>query len=106
MTVRERIGEFAVFKTLGFGALRIAGLIFGESLVITLLGTLFGILFTYPAAKAFGHSLSMYFPIFKVAPETIYLDIVAGFIVGLLAAIIPTWRAIGIKIAEALRRIA
>jgi putative ABC transport system permease protein len=106
MTVRERIGEFAVFKTLGFGAWRIAGLILGESLAITLMGTFFGIVFTYPAAKLFGSSLSMYFPIFKVADETIYLDCAAGLIVGFIAALIPTWRAVRIRIAEALRRIA
>ena len=31
MTARERIGEYAIFKTLGFSGWRIAGLIFGES---------------------------------------------------------------------------
>ena len=40
MTARERIGEYAVLKTLGFGGWRIASLIFGESLVITLTGCL------------------------------------------------------------------
>ena len=38
MTARERIGEYAVFKTLGFGGWFIAGLIFGESLFISLAG--------------------------------------------------------------------
>ena len=31
MTARERIGEYAVFKTLGFSWWHIAGMIFGES---------------------------------------------------------------------------
>ena len=34
MTARERIGEYAIMKTLGFGEWHIAGLIFGESLII------------------------------------------------------------------------
>jgi putative ABC transport system permease protein len=38
MTARERIGEFAVLKTLGFGSLRIGSLILAESLVITVVG--------------------------------------------------------------------
>ena len=48
MTTRERIGEYAVFKTLGFGGWFIAGLIFGESLVISLTGTAIGIGLTFP----------------------------------------------------------
>ncbi len=53
MTARERIGEYAVFKTLGFGGWFIAGLIFGESLFISLLGTAIGIGLTFPVAEAF-----------------------------------------------------
>jgi len=53
MTARERIGEYAVFKTLGFGGWFIAGLIFGESLFISLTGTAIGIGLTFPVAEAF-----------------------------------------------------
>ena len=38
MTTRERIGEYAVLKTLGYSGLQIATLIMGESLVITFAG--------------------------------------------------------------------
>ena len=37
MSVRERIGEYAVFKTLGFRARQITFLIIGESMVITII---------------------------------------------------------------------
>ncbi len=105
MTARERIGEHAVFKTLGFGGWRIAGLIFGESLVITLAGCLIGIAASFPTAKAFGQALEQYFPAFNVTARTICLDIAASVVVGLLAAVIPTWRAIKTPIADGLRRI-
>jgi putative ABC transport system permease protein len=105
MTARERIGEYAVMKTLGFGAWRIASLIFGESLVITLSGSLLGIALSFPTAAAFGKALEQYFPAFNVTAKTIYLDIAASLIVGLLAAIIPTWRAVRTPIADGLRRI-
>jgi putative ABC transport system permease protein len=105
MTARERIGEYAVLKTLGFGGRRIASLIFGESLVITLSGCLLGVLLSFPTAKAFGQALEQYFPAFNVTAKTIYLDIAASLCVGLLAAIIPTWRAIKTPIADGLRRI-
>lgn len=105
MTARERIGEYAVFKTLGFGGFHVAGLIFGESLFITLFGAFIGILITFPVAKIFAQQLSTYFPIFNVDPETVYLDIVAASLVGFSAAIFPTWRALRIRIADGLRRI-
>ena len=105
MTARERIGEYAVFKTLGFGGFHVAGLIFGESLFITLTGAAIGILLTFPAAKVFAQQLSTYFPIFNVERETIYLDIAAACLIGISAAAFPTWRAVRIRIADGLRRI-
>ena len=105
MTARERLGEYAVFKTLGFGGLHIAGLIFGESLVITMTGCAIGIALTYPAAAAFADALSQYFPIFNVDIRTIYMDVAAAFVVGVVAAVFPAWRAVRIRIADGLRQI-
>ena len=78
MTTRERIGDYAIMKTLGFGGTDIAVMIFGESLVISLTGCLTGMILTFPAAKAFGHTLSTYFPIFIVSEETLWLDLLAA----------------------------
>ena len=105
MTARERIGEYAIFKTLGFRGWRIAGMIVGESLLITMVGCLCGIVLTPPAAKVFGKIVGTYFPTFRVEIETIYMDIGASILVGLCAAVIPTWRAVKIRIADGLRRI-
>jgi putative ABC transport system permease protein len=105
MTARERIGEYSIFKALGFGGYYIAFLIFGESLIISLIGCAFGIACTFPAAKAFGNALSNFFPIFNVAPETIYMDIAVALIVGTVSGLFPTWRSIRIKVADGLRRI-
>ncbi len=105
MTARERIGEYAIFKTLGFKGWRIAGMIIGESLLLTMIGCLFGIALTPPAAKVFSKIVGTYFPTFRVEIETIYMDIGASILVGLFAAIIPTWRAVKIRIADGLRRI-
>ncbi len=105
MTARERIGEYAIMKTLGFGAWSIAGLIFGESLIIAFMGCALGILATFPAAKAFGDAMSTYFPVFNVQRQTIYMDISAAVIVGIIAAAFPAWRAVKVRIADGLRRI-
>ncbi|MBI4697625.1 MAG: ABC transporter permease [Nitrospirae bacterium] len=105
MTARERFVEYAVFKTLGFGKWHIALLIFGESLFITMTGCVIGMILTFPSAKAFGNEMSTFFPIFNVSTETLYLDIAASVFVGTASAVIPTWRAINIRIADGLRRI-
>lgn len=105
MTTRERIGEYAVLKTMGFGGRHILALILGESLVITLTGGLAGVILTYPAAAIFGHQLSNYFPIFNVEIKTVYFAFAAAVLVGVIAAVVPTQRAVRIRIADGLRRI-
>jgi len=105
MTARERIGEYAIMKTLGFGAWHIAGLVFGESLVIASIGCAIGIGLTYPAAKWFSNAMGTYIPVFIVEHKTLYLDIAAALLVGSVAAVFPTWRAVKVKIADGLRRI-
>lgn len=105
MTTRERLGEYAVLKALGFRGMHIVALIFGESLVITTFGCIMGIIATFPAAEVFSSTLSTYFPIFNVAPATIYMDIAASMLVGTIAATLPAYRALKIRIADGLRRI-
>jgi len=105
MTARERIGEYAIFKAMGFRGYHIAGMIFGESLFITMVGGTLGILLTYPVAQKFGELMGTFFPVFNVDTSTIFLDIVFSLLVGVVAAIFPTWRAIRIKVADGLRRI-
>jgi len=105
MTTRERIGEYAVLKTLGYSGLQIGSLIMGEALVITLAGCLLGIALTYPVADFFTTELAAYFPVFFVEPSTVMLDFGAALIVGVIAAVIPIRQAANIRIAEGLRRI-
>ncbi|HET6515904.1 MAG TPA: ABC transporter permease [Thermodesulfovibrionales bacterium] len=105
MTARERIGEYAIMKTLGFGGWHIAGLIFGESLVIASLGCSLGIALTFPVAEAFGREMGTFFPVFTVSQDTLSMDVAASFLVGVVAALFPAWRAIRLRIADGLRRI-
>jgi putative ABC transport system permease protein len=105
MTTRERIGEYAILKTLGFGGWTIAGLIAGESIIISLCGYLAGIALCFPAAAGFKQALGMYFPIFRVETPSLVMALVSSLVVAILAAVVPIRRAIGIRIADGLRRI-
>ncbi|WP_027184567.1 ABC transporter permease [Desulfovibrio inopinatus] len=104
MSVRERMAEFAVFKSLGFSAGFIWSMILGESMVISLLGCIAGIGLLFPTAAIFAHQLSEYFPYFIVSQTTVLMGLAAGIGVGLTAAVIPGWQAGQVPIAEGLRR--
>jgi len=105
MTARERIGEYAIFKAMGFQGHHIAGMVFGESLFITAAGGCIGILLTFPVARTFGEVMGNFFPVFQVDPLTLYMDLAFCLIVGVVAGIFPTWRAVRIKVADGLRRV-
>ena len=105
MTTRERFGEYAVLKTLGYSGWHIGSLIMGEALLITLAGCLLGLAMTYPMVRFFTTELGAYFPIFYVEPLTVWLDFGVAALVGTAAAIIPMRQAIRIRIADGLRRI-
>jgi putative ABC transport system permease protein len=105
MTTRERIGEYAILKTLGFGGGHIIVLIFGESLVITIIGCVLGVAATFPGTKIISSELGTYFPVFNIGRETILLNFVAALAIAFVSAIVPTRRAIKIRIADGLRRI-
>lgn len=105
MNARERLGEFAVFKTLGFRHLHLVCLIGGESLLLALTGGLLGVILSFPAMKLFPESVEQYFPGLQVTTETWAGGLATALAVGLLAAVAPAWRAARVGIAEALRRV-
>ena len=105
MTVRERMGEYAVFKTLGFRGGYLASLILGESLILTTVGGIWGVALTFPVAKAFGRAVGQFFPVFQISTETVLMDFAAASLVGVVAALIPIWRVMHVRIAEGIGRI-
>jgi putative ABC transport system permease protein len=105
MTARERIGEYATLKALGFGPRFLTGLIYGESLTIALAGAVVGILLTFPVAHAFSKEVGTLFPVFGVSLETVFMQVAAAIAVGFIAAVMPALRASQVSIVEGLRHI-
>jgi len=105
MSTRERTGEYAVFKCLGFGGRHIATLILGESLLLTWVGCLLGVGLTFPVAGLLQRQLSNYFPVFHVTPGTVAWAFLAALIVALAASVLPTRQAVRIRVAEGLARV-
>jgi putative ABC transport system permease protein len=105
MSARERRGEYAVLKTMGFKTRHLAGLIFGESMILALAGGLVGEVLTFPAVHFFKIQLGQYFRVFPLTRATLILGLAVALAVGLLAALLPAWRASRLSIAEALRKV-
>lgn len=105
MTARERLGEYATLKALGFGPGFLAGTILGESLLLAGLGGAASIALTFPVAAEFSKHTGTLFPVFQVAPNTVLLQCVCAAAIGLLAALLPMRRAMTVNIVAGLRSI-
>ena len=105
MSARERQGEYAVLKTMGFRTRHLAGLILGESLLLSLLGGLLGLGLTFPAVQLFRAYLGQYFRVFPLTGLTLALGLGTALAVGVVAAALPAWRAARMGIAESLGKV-
>jgi putative ABC transport system permease protein len=103
-TVRERIGELAILKALGFSDRFILMLIMEESLFVALVGGALGMLL----AKLFslgGDPTHGILPYFYLPTSAILTGLAAALLVGVVAGILPAVSAMRLHVVEAIRRI-
>ncbi len=106
MTARERLAEYATLKALGFSPGFVAALVFGEALVLALIGACVGILLTFPVARGFAASpAGAVFAVFKVSHNTVLMQFASGIVVGVIASLAPGWRSANVKIVDGLRHV-
>jgi len=105
MTARERLAEYATLKALGFPPGFVVRLLFGESLLIAVIGGLVGLLLTLPLAAAFAKAAGTLFPVFQVSQLTMALQLLAALGVGAVAAAWPAWKMSRIDIVAGLRHV-
>lgn len=105
MAVRERIGEIAVLKTVGFGNRTIFGLVMAESLLIALLGGALGL--GLARLLFMGRTpLDQFFPGFGVTAGTIGVGLAIALALGVVSGAIPAWQSARLSVVNALRRVA
>ena len=104
MSVRERTGELAVLKTLGFTDAAVMLLVLAESLMYAVPGALIGL----TLAKLFtlrGDPTGGLLPFFYLDPERMLMGFALALVAGIAAGIIPALLAMRLRIVEALRRV-
>lgn len=105
MAVRERVGEIAVLKTLGFGNGALSAMVVVESVLITLVGGALG-LGLARAVFSGGTPLDTFFPGFGVTGGTIGLGLALAVGLGLVSGAIPALQSARLSVVSALRRVA
>jgi len=102
IAVRERLGELAVMKTMGFSNPLVVALVAAESITLAVVGGGIGLLL----AKAFtllGDPTRGMMPVFYLAPEEVALGGVVALGVGVVSGLVPGVAAVRTSIVGALR---
>ena len=104
-SVRERIGELAVLKTVGFQDRTVLGIVLGESIMIILIGGGLGYLAGAGLAAAASGFFSATMGVsLGVGAESIALGVAIMLTTGILAGIFPALHAMRLTIVDALAR--
>lgn len=105
MAGRERIGENAVLKTLGFPDGILFMLVLVEAVTITLFGGALGV---FGAQAMFGpqNPMTTFIPGFMVESSTVVLGLSIAFVLGLVSGFVPAFQAMRLSVVQSLRRVA
>lgn len=104
IAVRERIGELAVLKTIGFSDVRVLGLVLGEVVLIAGQGGLIGLALAKFVIPGLSQALPM-LGVLYVSPQTFALGFGLALLVGVAAGLLPAIGAMRLKVVDALRRV-
>ncbi|MCC7155375.1 MAG: ABC transporter permease [Bryobacterales bacterium] len=105
MSVRERVREVGILKTLGFSKEAILGMILGESTVIALIGGAIGLAIAYGlcAAVRSGPGFLQQTKTLTIQPPVLLALLGLSVFIGVISSIIPAWNASRTTILDALR---
>jgi putative ABC transport system permease protein len=105
--LEERRYELAVMRTLGASPGKLFGLLIGEAFVLSLLGVALGLLLGHALAAVLGAWLErqQHYPVtgLEWRPEELWVAAIAVG-VGVIAAIVPAWRAYRTDVSRTLAR--
>ncbi|HLV88593.1 MAG TPA: FtsX-like permease family protein [Candidatus Sulfotelmatobacter sp.] len=107
MSVRSRIREVAVLKTLGFTRQRVLATFVSESIALSVVGGLSGVLAAIPVIGAMTHRfIGLGIPLdMQVKLPTALLAMAAAVALGIVSGYLPAYRASKMNIVDAMRHV-
>lgn len=103
-SIRERINEIGVMKTLGFSGSGITLLVLAESILVTAIGGFIGLALAVLASEGIGAAVVQFFPVLGMPIKTWGIGTALIVLLGGLAAVLPCTQAARLKIVDALRK--
>jgi putative ABC transport system permease protein len=105
ISVRERTGELAVFKAIGYSDRTVLFFVLAEALVIALIGGLLGMLLAVVAVPGLATALNGLLPGLALSPSMLGLGLIVAVFTGLLSGLLPGLNAMRLRVTNALRRV-
>jgi putative ABC transport system permease protein len=105
MNARERTGEVAVLKTIGFSDRRLFGLVMLEAGVMTITGAVLGLGGAKLLYKATNFNAAGFLPGFDVTNRTLLIGAGVALLLMLGSGLVPAFRAARLPVVQALRRV-
>ncbi len=106
MSVRERIKEVGVLKTLGFTNDAILSMIIGESITVALIGGIIGVILASLLTAGIGHTHQSFVAQLHnmtLTPLTALLCLGIAVLIGVVSSFVPAWNAARTNILDSLR---
>lgn len=103
-SVRERTGEFAMFRALGFRRSWLVRLVLQEALILIVAGGIAGLILGYFITRALYPTVGNYLQTFGLTWDAMGVGIAISIVCSLIAAFVPVQRVARLQVADALRR--
>lgn len=104
LAVRERTGEIAVLKTLGFAAPRIFKMVLTESLLIALIGGLTGLAAAWLVVEMARGTMAQFLPNLILGSGILVQAVALMLLLGLITGLLPALNALRLNIVTAFNR--
>jgi putative ABC transport system permease protein len=105
ISVRERVGELAVLKAIGYPDRYILFFVLSESLLIALIGGLIGLGLAVLAIPVVGAKLGSLLPPLLLSVSALSLGLAFAVFVGVASGLLPGIGAMRLRVVNALRRV-
>lgn len=105
ISVRERVGELAVLKAIGYSDRWVLFFVLAESLTIALVGGVLGLGLALLAIPALAAALNGLLPALILSPAVLSFGLFIALMVGMVAGILPGIGAMRLRVVNALRRV-